>query len=169
VGGMESVLVRSVAIRPFADLLTCISSRNVYCDNCRGSIAGSRNICTVCIDKEFSDTYDLCDACIDTCGSLDSFVHERSHAVVRVTTMLPSGTLAWMIPRARKVAQYVKEQFAPKEDQEPVEDVDSTSDSPRKCLIGECGSKASVEFPFWVCLECASESQVVSVLSKSAG
>lgn len=115
----------------------------------------SRNICTLCIDKGFSNTFELCDDCIDKPISRDSdgIIHERSHAIVKVRTTLPPGSLAWMLPKARLLARHVKSSFA-------VANTDPNTsadlDLERRCLIGECEVKTAVGYPFWVCLQCSS-------------
>ncbi|TFK63633.1 hypothetical protein BDN72DRAFT_308713 [Pluteus cervinus] len=55
----------------------------VNCDSCGRCMCGTRNICLVCVEKDFTDHIDLCRACLTASVSRKRFLHNPSHSMIK--------------------------------------------------------------------------------------
>ncbi|KAJ7034088.1 hypothetical protein C8F04DRAFT_956948, partial [Mycena alexandri] len=133
------------------------------CNSCEHHITDVWLFCIQCMDDQFCECIDLCSECLDQTPTKDTFVHVRSHVLIKTFRRIHDGDLAWIVPEARRVATRVKKAIE-----------DATSLLSR--LEGKKGSghskkrKAAVKLccccgkpvscPFWVCIYCVEDTYI---------
>ncbi|KAG6908278.1 hypothetical protein DXG01_005484 [Tephrocybe rancida] len=132
--------------------------RGVYCDgpNCPNNNLGrTRHMCIVC-SQPYSDTVDFCTSCRGT-GAIKKFpTHNVSHSLLRSHRAILDWDQDWMVPKAVKMSERIKEKFRNGRSNT------ANNDSSLACAI----CQKVVALPCWVCLTCEPDRLVCSRCDK---
>ncbi|KAJ7899749.1 hypothetical protein B0H13DRAFT_1883743 [Mycena leptocephala] len=125
------------------------------CDSCGREIYGAHLFCIQCMDPFYSDCVNLGVECINQSVERPGFAHEPAHLFAKMYRRLHDGDFAWVVLRAKLVAEHTKKGFrAPTVGQIPPATGDTAGGVPKQAtpLCSCCGK--SVSLPCFACVEC---------------
>ncbi|TFK67035.1 hypothetical protein BDN72DRAFT_915436, partial [Pluteus cervinus] len=140
------VCVMCTALGEFHVNRLMVHYAGIYCNSCQRTIYGTRNLCLVCIEKDFTDHIDLCRGCLTLSPSHDRFDHNPSHSMLKFEEVAYGYNKD--ILAARTIAIRVK--LALKTSGENDRDAPGQINS---ILCITCSKPVTV--PCWVCRVCA--------------
>ncbi len=117
--------------------------RGCWCDSCGRVLYETRLICLACVDKGFTNTTDVCRACMGVFCSRGQLKHDPSHSMIKFEYAVHNFKEVWS---SRDIAKQAKiELKAAQQAEGPSDSVSS--------LLCICCSK-TVSIPCWVCQLC---------------
>ncbi|KAJ7762637.1 hypothetical protein B0H16DRAFT_1311844, partial [Mycena metata] len=132
------------------------------CDSCTHRITDVQ-LLMQCMDDQFRECINLCSECLDQTPTRDTFVHVRSHLLIKTFRRIHDGDLAWIVPEARRVAARVKKSL---EDAKSLlsrlEEKKGSGHSKKRKAAAKlcCCCGKPVSCPFWVCIYCVEDTYI---------
>ncbi|TFK69486.1 hypothetical protein BDN72DRAFT_819995 [Pluteus cervinus] len=129
------------------------------CDSCQRAIYETRIICLVCIEKDFSNSFDVCrPPCLTASASRKKLNHSPSHSMIKYEYVVHDYNEVWA---SRTIATHAKEvlnaaRVVKKEEERSIIVPYDASGTPKPTtlILCICCSKG-VTVPCWVCQVCA--------------
>ncbi|TFK64975.1 hypothetical protein BDN72DRAFT_962870 [Pluteus cervinus] len=136
------------------------------CDSCQRSIYDTRLICLACVDKDFTNTLDICRSCMTTSTSRDELHHNPSHSMIKYEHVVRDFNEVWssrtLVIRAKAALTTPGETITTPDEREGQEAAPASHDTPAdgsgppkpttSILCFACSKALSI--PCWVCRIC---------------
>ncbi|KAF9447895.1 hypothetical protein P691DRAFT_705894 [Macrolepiota fuliginosa MF-IS2] len=136
-------------------LVNHISKREAYlfndtCDSCDRGILYPGYLCLQCITADHSDQISLCPDCVDKPATYNNFIHDKTHSMLKTTTVIHDYQISFLIKDARALVERIKDTLRDVETSRKSLPLDAKTRSKFACA---CCNKA-VHFPCYVCATC---------------